>query len=74
MIPRYASELDADALSALLAPRHPGVRVREVEVQVGDFPGTQRSAISDNTKRLAITGPCKVPWEEGMRQMVRARS
>ena len=47
---------------------------REVEVQVGDFPGTQRSAISDNTKRLAITGPCKVPWEEGMRQMVRARS
>ena len=32
MIPRYASELDADALSALLAPRHPGVRVREVEV------------------------------------------
>ena len=49
-------------------------RGRPVEVQVGDFPGTQRSAISDNTKRLAITGPCKVPWQEGIRRMVKARS
>ena len=47
---------------------------REVEVQVGDFPETQRSAISDNTKRLAITGPCKVPWQDGIRRMVAARS
>ena len=46
----------------------------DVEIKVGDFPGTQRSAISDNTKRLAITGPCKVPWRDGMAQMVRARS
>ena len=47
---------------------------RDIEIHVGDFPNTQRSAISDNTKRLAITGPCKVPWEQGIRQMVRARS
>lgn len=46
----------------------------EVEVQVGDFPGTQRSAISDNTKRLAITGPCQVPWREGFRRMIAART
>jgi nucleoside-diphosphate-sugar epimerase len=46
----------------------------DVEVKVGDFPGTQRSAISDNTKRLAITGPCKVPWQDGIRRMVAARA
>lgn len=47
---------------------------RPVEVQVGDFPNTQLSAISDNNKRLAITGPCKVPWKDGMRRMIAARS
>jgi nucleoside-diphosphate-sugar epimerase len=47
---------------------------RPVEVQVGAFPGTQKSAISDNTKRLAITGPCTVPWQDGIKRMVRARS
>jgi len=29
--------------------------------------------ILDNTRRLKITGPCKVPWREGMREMVRLR-
>jgi nucleoside-diphosphate-sugar epimerase len=47
---------------------------RDVAVQVGDFPGTQLSAISDNTQRLAITGRCKVRWQDGMRQMVAARA
>lgn len=47
---------------------------RPIEVQVGDFPGTQKSAISDNTRRLAITGPCTVPWQDGIRRMVAARS
>ena len=46
---------------------------RPVPVETRDFPGTQKSAISDNTKRLAITGPGKVPWEDGMRRMVAAR-
>jgi nucleoside-diphosphate-sugar epimerase len=47
---------------------------RPVEVEVGDFPGTQRSAISENTKRLALTGPCQVAWQDGIRRMIRARS
>jgi nucleoside-diphosphate-sugar epimerase len=47
---------------------------RDIEIQVGDFPGTQRSAISENTKRLGITGPCTVKWQDGIRRMVAARS
>ena len=47
---------------------------RDIEVQVGDFPGTQKSAIGDITKRLGLTGPCKVPWRDGMRHMVEARA
>lgn len=45
-----------------------------VEVQVGDFPGTQRSAISDNTKRRSLTGPCWVQWRDGFRRMIAART
>ena len=47
---------------------------RDIEVQVGDFPNTQRSAISDNTKRLSLAGPCTVPWQDGIRRMIAARS
>ncbi len=43
---------------------------RPVTVEVGDFPGTQKSAISDNTKRLSITGPCTVGWRDGFARMV----
>lgn len=46
---------------------------RPVAVEVGTFPGTQPSAISDSTKRRSITGPCTVPWREGVRRMVAAR-
>jgi nucleoside-diphosphate-sugar epimerase len=46
---------------------------RPVEVEARDAAGTQPSAISDNTRRLSITGPCAVPWREGMRRMVDAR-
>lgn len=46
---------------------------RPVEVQVGEFPGTQRSAIGDTAKRLALTGPCTVEWTEGMRRMFDTR-
>jgi nucleoside-diphosphate-sugar epimerase len=44
-----------------------------VELGVRDLPGTQPSVISDNTKRLSLTGPCAVPWREGMARMVEAR-
>lgn len=47
---------------------------RTIEVEVGDFPNTQRSAISDNTRRLSFTGPCTVPWQDGIRRLIAARS
>jgi hypothetical protein len=28
--------------------------------------------VVDNAKRLALTGPCKVSWQEGMRRMYEA--
>jgi nucleoside-diphosphate-sugar epimerase len=45
-----------------------------VDVEVRDAPGTQPSAISDNTKRLDLAGPCSVDWRDGMRRMLAARS
>jgi nucleoside-diphosphate-sugar epimerase len=36
--------------------------------------GTQRGAIGDTTRRLALTGPCRVNWREGFRDMVAART
>jgi nucleoside-diphosphate-sugar epimerase len=45
----------------------------EARVRVGDFPGTQLGSVHDNSKRLAITGPCLVGWREGMRRMVEGR-
>jgi hypothetical protein len=38
-----------------------------VDLRVSEVPGTHRGAVGDPTKRLAITGPCTVPWQEGMR-------
>jgi nucleoside-diphosphate-sugar epimerase len=46
---------------------------RPVDVQVRAAPGTQPSAISDNTKRLTLAGPCTVPWRDGMRRMLTSR-
>jgi nucleoside-diphosphate-sugar epimerase len=46
---------------------------KPVDVEARDFPGTQPSAVSDNAKRLSLTGPCAVNWREGMRRMVAAR-
>jgi len=44
-----------------------------VEVAVHALPGTQPGVISDNAKRLSLTGPCAVPWREGMARMIAAR-
>jgi nucleoside-diphosphate-sugar epimerase len=38
-----------------------------------DYPGSIRGSASDNTKRLAITGPCAVGWRDGMRAMYEGR-
>jgi nucleoside-diphosphate-sugar epimerase len=45
----------------------------EPKVVVGSMPGTLRGSIADHTKRTTFTGPCKVPWREGMRRMYEAR-
>jgi hypothetical protein len=45
----------------------------EPDVVVGDFPWSQRGVVLDTTKRLAITGPAKVHWRDGMHEMVEAR-
>jgi nucleoside-diphosphate-sugar epimerase len=43
----------------------PDIRLREI-------PGTQRGVVLDNTKRMAITGPCRVKWRDGMKELAEA--
>ncbi len=38
-----------------------------------DYPHSIRGAISENTRRRALTGPCRVEWKEGFRQTFEAR-
>lgn len=42
-------------------------------MQVKPIPNTLRGSIADNTKRLAITGPCKVSWRNGIRRTLESR-
>lgn len=35
--------------------------------------GTLRGSVTDNTKRLALTGPCTVDWREGFRSVLAQR-
>jgi nucleoside-diphosphate-sugar epimerase len=44
-----------------------------VDVVVKEVPGGIRGIILDNTRRLAITGPCQVGWREGLRRVVEHR-
>lgn len=46
---------------------------REARVVVKEVPGGIRGIVLDNTARLAITGPCRVPWREGVRRLVDER-
>ncbi|MBX6387886.1 MAG: NAD(P)-dependent oxidoreductase [Frankia sp.] len=46
---------------------------RPVDLRVAAVPGTQRGAISDVTRRRSITGPCRVPWREGIRRVLEHR-
>lgn len=43
------------------------------DVQVKLMPGTSRGSIADPTKRISLTGPCKVPWREGIRRTFEER-
>jgi nucleoside-diphosphate-sugar epimerase len=42
------------------------------DVVVKEFPNSQRGVVLDNTKRMAITGPCRVHWRDGMKAMAEA--
>jgi nucleoside-diphosphate-sugar epimerase len=46
---------------------------RTPEIQVQPVPGSQIGASTDNTKRLAITGPCNVRFPDGFRALYEAR-
>jgi nucleoside-diphosphate-sugar epimerase len=42
-------------------------------VDVHPIPGGPGGMVADNAKRLAITGPCEVPWKDGLRRVMEAR-
>jgi hypothetical protein len=44
-----------------------------VTVEARPIDGTLRGSIADNTRRLGITGPCRVDWREGLRETWAAR-
>ena len=41
----------------------------EPTLNVQPIEGTSRGSIASNEKRLAITGPCKVSWKDGLRRV-----
>lgn len=45
----------------------------QAEVVTNVVPGSLRGNISDPTKRLSLTGPCKVDWREGFARLVAER-
>ena len=42
-------------------------------VQSVPIDGTLRGSVTDNTKRLALTGPCNVDWRDGFRDAFEKR-
>ncbi|MBC8364331.1 MAG: NAD(P)-dependent oxidoreductase [Actinobacteria bacterium] len=45
----------------------------EPELVYGDVPGSQPGSAADPTRRIELTGPCTVPWREGMAAMIEER-
>lgn len=41
----------------------------DADLQVQELPGASRGSVGDHTKRSAITGPCRVDWKVGFRNM-----
>ena len=41
----------------------------EANVVVEPVPGTSLGSVGDPTKRISITGPCRIGWREGFRRM-----
>lgn len=42
-------------------------------IEYYDAPFAQKGVACDPTRRKALTGPCKVTWKEGIREMIAAR-
>ncbi len=42
----------------------------EPVIEVKPIPGTSRGSAADHQRRLAITGPCRVPWRDGIRAVL----
>jgi nucleoside-diphosphate-sugar epimerase len=42
------------------------------QVNVHAMPGAAKGTVADPTKRIAITGPCRVDWKEAMTRELRA--
>jgi nucleoside-diphosphate-sugar epimerase len=41
-------------------------------IQIAEFPGSQRGVVVDVAKRKSLTGPCRVDWRDGMRALAEA--
>jgi nucleoside-diphosphate-sugar epimerase len=40
----------------------------EPRIDVQEVPGASIGSVADPTRRLEITGPCRVPWRDGLRR------
>jgi len=40
------------------------------KVMVKPSPGASLGSVGDITKRLSITGPCRIKWQDGLRQVI----
>ena len=45
----------------------------EPVVNAVEQPGTLRGSVTDNTRRLALAGPCKVSWRDGIRDVFESK-
>jgi nucleoside-diphosphate-sugar epimerase len=41
----------------------------DAKVVVDEVPGASIGSVGDQSKRAAITGPCRVPWRDGIRRV-----
>ena len=63
-----------DAVSVQEWAAHLGAVIgRTPSFTVTPVPGSQPGVAIDVTRRLALTGPCRVPWRVGMAAMAAAR-
>ena len=46
----------------------------DARVAVEPIPGASIGSVADHSKRMALTGPCRVGWREGFRRLVEERS